>query len=217
MRIQSLITICLGAFIFLFLSACTPKPAAPPMPSDLTVAVAGFHLPQDGWQLLSSSRADPKNELNQEYLDELDAMLLDLLRQDNPRTILGTDATRQCQELALSRVNVERGGVSGLQYWLQVGECTEADYLLVPQVLEWREREGGEWGVTEPGMVVLELTLLDIRNKGVAKRFQYDERQSSLSENLLQINTFFRRGAKWLPTKELIRDGLREGLREMGL
>ncbi|WP_459939149.1 hypothetical protein [Desulfonatronum parangueonense] len=187
------------------------------MPAEQTLAVAGFHQPLEGWQLLSTSRADQTSTLSPALLGELDTMLVELLGENDIRAFLGTEATRQCEELVLSGINTERGGISGLRYWMDVGACTRADYLLVPQILEWREREGGEWGVTEPGRVVLELTLLNIPNQRIAQRFKYDERQRSLSEDLLQADRFFRRGGKWLPTKELVRDGLREGLREMGL
>ncbi|SDB53869.1 hypothetical protein SAMN05660653_02683 [Desulfonatronum thiosulfatophilum] len=216
MRNWTMTNICLWSLILL-LSACAPRPAAPQLPVEHTLAVAGFHQPLEGWQLLSTSRAEQARTLSPGLLDELDAMLMELLGEGEIRAVLGTEATKQCQELVLSGVNTERGGISGLRYWMDVGACTRADYLLVPQILEWREREGGEWGVTEPGRVVLELTLLNIPNQRIAQRFQYDERQRSLSEDLLQADRFFRRGGKWLPTKELVRDGLREGMREMGL
>ena len=216
MRIRFLILLGLSC-LTLFLAACAPKPAGAPFPAQATLAVAGFHQPHQGWQLVSSSRANPSVTLSPSLLEELDVMLEDLLRAGEDRPFLGAEATRQCQEVVLARLGAERAGVSGLRYWQEVGQCTETDYLLIPQVLEWKEREGGEWGVTEPGMIVLELTMLDIQNRQVAKRFQYDERQRSLSEDLFRIGTFFRRGGKWLPAKELVRDGLREGLREMGL
>ncbi len=203
--------------VILLFSGCAPKPAGTPLSVQSTVGVAGFHQPHQGWQMLSSTRADKSVTLGPDLLEELDGMLADLLLAKEDRPFLGTEATRQCQELTLSRMGTEQAGFSGLVYWMDVGRCVQTDYLLIPQVLEWREREGGEWGVTEPGMVVLELTLLDVQNQFVAARFQYDEQQRSLSEDLLQAGKFFRRGGKWLPAKELIRDGLREGLREMGL
>lgn len=216
MRTRYLLFIGLSGLILL-LAACASKPAGAPFPDQSTLAVAGFHQPHQGWQMLSSTGADKSVTLAPDVLEELDDMLADLLRAKEDRPFLGTEATRQCQELGLSRMGAEQAGISGLRYWMDVGRCVQTDYLLIPQVLEWKEREGGEWGVTEPGMVVLELTLLDVENQFVAGRFQYDERQRSLSEDLLQADRFFRRGGKWLPAKELVRDGLREGLREMGL
>jgi len=216
MRIRFLVLLGLSC-LTLFLAACAPKPAGTPFPAQATLAVAGFHQPHQGWQMVSSSRANPSVILSSSLLKELDVMLDDLLRAGDDRPFLGSETTRQCQEVILARMDAERAGVSGLRYWQEVGQRIGTDYLLIPQVLEWKEREGGEWGVVEPGMVVLELTMLDIQNRQVAKRFQYDERQRSLSEDLFQADRFFRRGGKWLPAMELVRDGLRGGLREMGL
>lgn len=206
-----------SACLLLLLCACAPKPVGTPLPMQATLAVAEFHQPKHGWQMVTSTRADRTVTLAPDLLQELDVMLAELLWSGEDRPFLGTEATRQCQELVLARMGWEQAGVSGLRYWLDVGQCVQTDFLLIPQVLEWKEREGGQWGVTEPGMVVLELTLLDIEKQYVVGRFQHDERQRSLSEDLLQAGRFFRRGGKWLSTKDLARDGLRDGLRELGL
>lgn len=206
------------AYLALTFFACAPKSVAPPLELEGGVlAVAGFGQPSQSWEYLSSYRPEHPPRLTPELLASLDETLQGLLADEPGRITLGPDATRQCQEVALARAKAEGKGVSGLRYWLEVGRCVPADYLLVPQILEWREREGGEWGVNEPARVVLELTLLDVGNQRFAHRYHFEESQRSLSEDLLQARKFFRRGGKWLTTQELLRDGLREGLREMGL
>lgn len=211
----------LACFALLLAACAAPRPAGPPLPQEATLALAGFHHPVQNWQYLSSTGKarsmvaapfpDP------ELMPRLDALLRTLLDEDGQRSTIGPDAVRQCQELMLAQVDTEQGGVSGMRYWTNVGACTQADYLLVPQILAWREREGGEWGVSQPGMVILELTLLDLRTNQVARRFLYDEQQRSLSEDLSHAGRFFQRGGKWVSTMELAEDGLRAGLREMGL
>lgn len=215
-RITSLFVLTIT--LALILGACAPRMAPAPAPLESGVlAVAGFSQPSKSWEFLSSYRSEHPPRLTPDVLASLDEELVSLLKDEPGRVALGPDATRQCQELAMARTRVEGGGVSGLRYWITVGECVPADYLLVPQILEWREREGGEWGVNEPAMVVLELTLLDIVNQRVLHRYHFEESQRSLSEDLLQARKFFRRGGKWLTTRELVRDGLIEGLREMDL
>jgi hypothetical protein len=204
-------------FLILALPSCAHRTDPPPVFEGGVLAVAGFGQPSQSWEFLSSYRPESPPRLTAEVLTELDEMLQALLTDEPGRIVLGPDATRQCQELALSRARIEGGGLSGLRYWLAVGQCVPADYLLIPQILEWREREGGEWGVNEPAMVVLELTLLDVANQRIARRYHFEESQRSLSEDLLQARKFFQRGGKWLTTMELLQDGLREGLREMGL
>ncbi|HDQ39758.1 MAG TPA: hypothetical protein ENN39_01835 [Desulfonatronum sp.] len=204
-------------FLVLALISCAPRTVAPPALDGGVLAVAAFGQPRHGWEHLSSYRSDHPPLLAPEIMAGLDETLQSLLKDEPGRVVLGPDATRQCQELALSKAKTEGGGLSGLRYWLEVGRCVPADYLLVPQILEWREREGGKWGVNEPAMVVLELTLLDVAHQRIARRHHFEESQQSLSEDLLQARKFFRRGGKWLTTQELVRDGLREGLREMSL
>lgn len=205
------------AFTALFLSSCLPRPAAQPTLDSGVLAVAGFAHPSQEWEFLSSSRPVQPLDLPPDLLAELDEMFLGLFKDEPGRILLGPDATRQCQEVALFRTRAEGGGVSGLCYWLEVGRCVPADYLLVPQILDWKEREGTEWGVNEPAMVVFELTLLDIGNQKISRRYRFEESQRSLSEDLLQARKFIRRGGKWLSARELLQDGLRQGLREMGL
>ncbi len=206
------------AYLALALFACAPKTFPPALDLEEGVlAVAGFSQPSQSWEYLSSYRPKHPPRLTPELLADLDEILRGLLADEPGRIILGPNATRQCQEVILARTKAEGKEVSGLRYWLEVGRCVPADYLLVPQILEWRERDGGEWGVNEPASVVLELTLLDVGNQRVVHRYHFEESQRSLSEDLLQARKFFHRGGKWLTTQELLRDGLREGLREMGL
>lgn len=80
-----------------------------------------------------------------------------------------------------------------------------ADYLLVPQLLYWREREGNRFSVNNPASVTLELFLVDVRNERLAGRFHFEETQHSLSENILDADKFLSRGAKWIPALELAR------------
>jgi len=208
----------------LTLFACAPKgpPLEPPLELALeleegVLAVAGFGQPSQNWEYFFNYRPEHPPRLSTELLADLDEILRGLLADEPGRIILGPDATRQCQEIVLAKVRAEGEDVSGLRYWLEVGRCVPADYLLVPQILEWREREGGEWGVIEPARVVMELTLLDVGNQRVLHRYHFEETQRSLFEDLFRVRTFFHRGGKWLTAQELLRDGLREGLREMGL
>lgn len=204
-------------FLALALFACAPRTSAPPVLEDGVLAVAAFGQPSQSWELLSSYKPGQSSRLAPEILASLDEMLQGMINDDSERRVFGPDATRQCQELTISKAKAGGGGISGLRYWLEVGQCVPVDYLLIPQILEWREREGGEWGVNEPASVVFELTLLDIGNQRIARRFHFEESQRSLSEDLLQARKFFRRSGKWLTTQELVQDGLRQGLREMGL
>ena len=94
-----------------------------------------------------------------------------------------------------------------------MGRCLPADYLLVPQVLRWKEFEGGG----NPASVVLDLYLIDVKNERLVSRFHFDETQKALTDNLLDIGKYMRRKGEWVNADVLAKEGIEAGLREMGL
>ena len=104
-----------------------------------------------------------------------------------------------------------------LEYWIEVGRCMKTDYLLVPQILYWRERVGDSYTVESPASVVLDFYLIQIAEPNGIVRKHYDETQKSLSEDLGHAEKFFNRDGKWVSAKYLAVEGMDIMLREMGL
>jgi hypothetical protein len=77
-------------------------------------------------------------------------------------------------------------------------------------VYRYEERVGGNLGVDKPAGVGFHMHLME--NNVLKRVFTFDEDQQALSENLLNIGKFFRRGAKWLTVEELSRDAINQGL-----
>jgi hypothetical protein len=180
-----------------------------------TLAVAGFTQPAHSWELLAGYVPENVPLVDQEVLYSLDRILLELAKPGPGLAVLWPGTTRQCQEIAMFERGGERG--SALDYWLEVGRCMGADWLLVPQVLEWRQRKGTELGVQTPASVMLELFVVDVAEGRVAMRHHFEETQRSLSENLLDAGKFLRRGAAWITAEELAREGMAIGLARFGL
>jgi hypothetical protein len=67
-------------------------------------------------------------------------------------------------------------------------------------------------GVDKPASVAFDLHLVRVRDGRVAWTGKFDETQRPLSDNLLKIGTFFKRGAKWLTAEELASAGMGETL-----
>jgi hypothetical protein len=63
--------------------------------------------------------------------------------------------------------------------------------------------------------VIFELHFIDVKRPGVAWSGYYAETQKSLSENLLDVGRFFKRGSKWTTAEEMAGVGLAELLDEM--
>lgn len=111
----------------------------------------------------------------------------------------------------------ESGRLATMRYWQNVGNCAGADYVVVPMLIDWRERDGSEMGATRPASVNMSLYLVDARSGGIVKHFHFDETQQALTSNLLDAGKFVSRHGRWLTAMELAQEGLRQGVAELGL
>lgn len=111
----------------------------------------------------------------------------------------------------------ESGRLATLRYYVNVGKCAGVDYVVVPMVIDWRERVGSEIGSTNPASVDFVLYLVDVRTGGLVKQFHFDETQKSLATNILDARKFVARNGRWLSAMELAQEGLKQGVTELGL
>ncbi|MFW5730110.1 MAG: hypothetical protein ACOCPN_02540 [Desulfonatronovibrionaceae bacterium] len=198
-------------FVLVLASGCAPRYSEVRVSGEETVAVAEFSQPVHKWQLINNQVILDRNMVDEKVLEGLDSYLQKLLDQ-GPYKVAGPELVKDCASLEESR----KTPGAAFHYWLRVGRCVPADYILVPFLFDWRERIGGEMGVEEPARVTLELNLIKISEIKL-DRFILDERQMSLSEDLLGVGRFFKRGGKWISAESLAREGLERGVRELGL
>jgi hypothetical protein len=83
-----------------------------------------------------------------------------------------------------------------------------ADSVLVGWILRYEDRVGNTWGVQRPASVAFAAFLLSARDGEVLWRGQFDETQKPLSENVLGLFSFIRRGGRWLTVSQLASDGI---------
>ncbi|MFP4392286.1 MAG: hypothetical protein ACOC43_17080 [Desulfohalobiaceae bacterium] len=200
--------------IVLFLVGCGAKEPELGLQKDEVLAVAPFEQPRQNWELLAGYPAKGE-DLSPRILQGLDELLAAKLQDAGREDYLGPDRVQQCKEQLASQK--DRSRLSAVRFWSQVGECLQADYLLVPHILQWEEREGGKWGVQEPATVHFDLYLLDVQEQRLKQRFNFEEEQKALSQDLLQIRRFFQRRAKWISAKELAGEGMEKAMQEWGL
>jgi hypothetical protein len=177
--------------------------------------VAGFSQPCHEWEMLAGCLPETLDEVVRKTFQELNVILREELQDHGVESFKGQALVKQCQEIVLQEQ--EGQPFSSLEYWTTVGQCLPVDFLLIPQVFEWREREGGEWGVDQPARVVLDLYLVDVRQKKLLDRFHFEREQQALSENLFNVKRFFQRQGRWVTAFDLAREGLDQGLTELGL
>ncbi|MDR3641890.1 MAG: hypothetical protein P4L39_11260 [Humidesulfovibrio sp.] len=212
MHLRKSLPILIVFCLLLSLAACGPKPITPQLRPMGSIAIAPFTAPQYNWELLAGYLPEEGKPVKPEILAALDEDLSQAARAHGV-SIAGTQAAiRQCQEI----VTFERSGKareSAWSYWLGVGRCLPADFLLVPQVLHWKEFGGGG----NPASVVMDLYLIDVKNQRLVSRYHYDETQKALTDNLLDIGKFVRRKGSWVNADTLAKEGIEAGLKEMGL
>lgn len=179
-------------------------------------AVAGVTNPRYDWQLLAGYLPMEGRGVPREVLVQLDDTVEELLAQHGELGLIPSASTRQCQEIVTFE-NTSGSHISALEYWVQVGRCVECDYLVVPQLLYWQEREGSDWGVDRPAGVVMDVYIIDVQNERLLARRHYDETQRPLTSDLGNAARHFERGGKWLTAGELARYGLDRMLQELGL
>ena len=111
----------------------------------------------------------------------------------------------------------EPGRLGTLRTYVNIGKCAGADYVVVPMVIDWRERDGSEIGATKPASVDFVLYLIDVRTGAMVRNFHFDETQQSLVSNILDAKKFVARNGRWLSAMELAQEGLKKGIAELGL
>ena len=200
--------------LLIFCAACAGPTRWPAVESQTTLAVAHFVHPQHDWELMAGVLPEEASVVTRESLAALDEELAALLEKSDLRAVMHAATVQGCEEIV--QAEKERPRFETLEYWKSVGTCIEADYLLVPYVSRWQEREGGEWGVTRPAGVTLDLYLIKM-SSGEVRRYHFEEEQQGLAENLLKGGRFFKRKGRWITPLEIAAEALEEGVRVLGL
>ncbi len=200
--------------LLLTCTACASAPRWPAVEPQVTLAVAHFVHPQNDWELMAGVLPEEASVVTRESLNALDDQLAAQLEKSDLDTVLDASTVQRCEEIV--QAEKERPRFETLEYWKSVGACIKADYLLVPFVSRWQERDGGEWGVTSPAGVTLDLYLISMAT-GEVRRYHFEEEQQGLAENLLKGGRFFKRGGRWLTPLEIAAEALEEGTRVLGL
>ena len=202
------------AVLALGLSGCATTRQGPELPQ-VKIGVAEFSQPQSTAEMLAGYMAENTPRVSPKNLTELDAALANVLGKETKREYASPESFLECRDAKAPGQTT--GRVAALKRWVAVGNCMKVDFILVPQVYELHEREGGEAGVTRPAGVILDFFLIDVKNSVLTSRSHFDETQAALASNLLDAGKFFSRGAKWVSAIELATEGMLKAVKDMGL
>ncbi len=195
-------------------TACASTTRWPAVDGKATLAVAHVVHPQNDWELMAGVLPEEASVISGESLAAMDGQLAALLAKSDVHAVLDAATVQKCEEIV--QADKDRSRFETLEYWKSVGECIKADYLLVPYVTRWQEREGGEWGVTRPASLTMDLYLINMATAEV-RRYHFEEQQQGLAENLLKGGRFFKRKGRWLTPLEISAEAMEEGTRVLGL
>jgi hypothetical protein len=95
-----------------------------------------------------------------------------------------------------------------------LGAQMKADYVLWGDVFRYQERIGTTYGVQQPASVAFDLHLMRIKDGKMIWRGQWIKTQKSLTENLLEFDTFVKSKMRWITAEELSLIGLKNILKD---
>ena len=150
-----------------------------------------------------------------EKADELSERLYMLIHGQKDYLFVGPEEARGIvQSLEGTDIGTQEKPLTLL---VKVGKAFKADMVLAGYLYRWREREGESYGVIRAASVAFSLHLISVKKATVLWSGRFDKTQRSLSENLLDMRTFFRGKGKWMSARELASLGLEIIIRDMPL
>jgi len=126
---------------------------------------------------------------------------------------LGSVFSEYGVELLKGRIEDKGEGKAGVEDWVKLARKVQANYLLIPVVYCYSERKGSGASASEPAEVGFHLHIYEVGSGKEVWAGDFRERQKALSENVLELNKFIKRKARWLKAEELLIEGAEEMLR----
>jgi hypothetical protein len=109
-----------------------------------------------------------------------------------------------------ARILSEDLAISHKRLLIQMGQEMGADAVVGGIVYRFQQRVGTGLSVQSPASVGFGLHLIRCSDGQVLWSDHFDETQQNLSENLLKIGSFFKRGGQWLTVEQLAAYGMQE-------
>ncbi|MBQ3060755.1 MAG: hypothetical protein IJD16_10670 [Desulfovibrio sp.] len=209
-----LLTLCLA-----LTCSCVRRPASTAdvprsLPADYTISVAPFTQPTDTSQLIVGHIPERQGRIPEGVLPELDRSFRHVLHSSGKRQLVFLKARNLPADMTRYHSSEQP---QALPLWQAYGRQMGAQYLLIPQVLHWQQREGSGAGVTQSAHVRLEFFLIRTDDGTLLKRNIFEEKQVGLTDNLLTVGSFFKRKGAWVTAEELATEGMAQAVKEMGL
>ena len=187
-----------------------PPEDKPAVPVFNTIAVVGFRpalsSSQDPGLVRSpiSGAVFTAEPVSEAIAEELSNLLFEKLTKDSHHQwVSPREASAAFSQLASSNPTLTDRDI-----YVRIGKALSADGVLGGHVYRWRERQGTEYGVNRPASLAFDLYLMNAGNGMILWKARFDKTQISLSENLLDLQTFLKARGRWMTADELAEIGL---------
>jgi TolB-like protein len=108
------------------------------------------------------------------------------------------------------RVSSEKLKSAFVENLRKVGNELGSDFMAIGYVYRYTERVGYKYSSERPASVVFEIHLVKTDDGSIIWRGFFDKTQKSLMENVFEISSFFKGGAKWITARQLTEQGMDE-------
>ena len=93
---------------------------------------------------------------------------------------------------------------------MEAGRLADADVVLAGYLYRFKQRAGTSYAAESPASVAFAIYLINVSDGKILWSGHFDETQHSLSDNLFEIGSFFKRGGKWITSEKMALSGLEE-------
>jgi hypothetical protein len=210
---QGVLTLLMG----LILSACTTSGTRPPSPpihaSGIRtilvlpfVNVSGLYEPNAHARCYLCGQVMVPGYVPDSASPFLTADLISQMEKIGDYTILSSDGAEDVISGMMS--DKDKADDRFLNLYIQAGKRAGADAIVVGHIFRFTERRGNRASVESPASVAFDLHLIDVANGRMLWSSGFDETQKPLTDNILEISTFIKRGGGWATAEELSESGL---------
>lgn len=184
--------------VSVFLIGCTASSGKLPAETGQTFRISVipfvFYHPQDSGLNISPEKSEREAEISKKLTDKL-ILTLQEYGYENPNILTGA------QEIQNGRFT---GRVKN-----------RADIILYGRIFYYKERDGGKYAVSSPAGVGFQLFCFNPLNGKVIHRYEFEETQKALSDNLLTIDRFLLRNGQWVKAFDLAAYGIEKGVKSL--
>jgi len=192
------LTIIISMFL---MTACAPRPLPQPLPTSEPEVRTITILP------VSITTHNNQDQKTRQGLTtgqrELSRLLHDYFKNNDRVHFLSPDQTATYNQGYETKAEIQK-----------LGRRLHTDALMIWGISRYREKDGGNYSVGHPSSVAFSYRLVSTATGATLCGDKIDHTQEPLTENLLSLKTFLKRGGKWVSAVRLMSDILPSTLKQ---